>query len=139
MLLFIDHLHRHLTHPRHALHNVLLSLGIAGLLMAVDQFYTGNYQIYAAGAIPTVSYNKRLTVLPEPVVDANGKVIRSSALDDDGNQVLMPAINSVHGVCYIRGTDMWDVKNHRVCLTAEPVCRTIKGLVIGCESKQIIR
>lgn len=139
MATFIDHAHRHLTVGKHVMHNVLLALGVAGILMAVDQFYTGNYLIYAAGQIPRVSYNSRLTVLPEPAVDVNGKLIKSIALDDDGNQVLIPATNSVHGVCYIRGTDMWDPKNHRVCLTAEPVCRTIKGWVIGCESKQIIR
>ena len=139
MSTFIHHAHRHLTHPKHLLHNVLLALGVAGLFMAVDQFYTGNYLIYAAGQTPKVNYNKRLTILPEPALDANGKVISPEALDDQGNQVLMPATNSVHGVCYIRGTDMWDPANHRVCMTAEPVCRTIKGWVIGCETKKIIR
>lgn len=101
----------------------MLSIGVAGLLMAVDQFYTGNYQILAAGQMPAHT----LSVLPESIYKVEG-------LPD-----LVPATNSVGGVCYMKGTDMWDVRNHRTCMTGEPVCRTIKGVVIGCESKRIIR
>ncbi len=120
----VDHLHKHLTHPKHLLHNMLLSVGVAGLLMAVDQFYTGNYQTLAAGQMPV----NNLTILPESMYS-----------DDKALKNLIPATNSVRGVCYIQGTDMWDVRNHRTCMTGEPVCRTIKGVIIGCESKRIIR
>lgn len=122
MSTFIDHLHMHLTHPRHLAHNVLWSLGVCGLLMAADQFYTGNYVSIAAGQLP----ENRITLLPE--VDHS----------EDSLQ-LIPAINSVRGVCYIKGTDMWDAHNHRVCQTGEPVCRTVHGYIVGCETKKIIR
>ena len=171
MYTIVDHLHKHLTHPKHLLHNVLLSIGVAGLLMAVDQFYTGNYQLLAAGQMPAHT----LTILPERMnaedsdnsqdADASGMTYKDQALKNLNNNIsatnytdsakvgvlangiykvaglpdLVPATNSVRGVCYIKGTDMWDVHNHRTCMTGEPVCRTIKGVVIGCESKRIIR
>ena len=152
MYTLVDHLHRHLTHPKHLLHNVLLSIGVAGLLMAVDQFYTGNYQILAAGQMPAHT----MSVLPESIYSEENKNNEDIASTNytDSNKVgvlangvykvaglpdLVPATNSVRGVCYIKGTDMWDVHTHRTCMTGEPVCRTIRGVVIGCESKRIIR
>ncbi len=87
--------------------------------MAADQFVSGAYVTLAAGEIPVQEFS----ILP--VKDKPFKLI--------------PATNSVHGVCYISGTDMWDVKNHRVCTSGEPVCRTLHGYVVGCESKIIIR
>lgn len=153
MYTLVDHLYKHLTHPKHLLHNVLLSIGVAGLLMAVDQFYTGNYQILAAGQMPAHT----LTILPENIYSEDNKnqnndadgisytnsnkagVLVNGIYKVAGLPDLIPATNSVRGVCYIKGTDMWDVRNHRTCMTGEPVCRTIKGVVIGCESKRIIR
>ena len=117
---FIDHLHRHLTHPKHLAHNILLAVGICGVWMAADQFVSGAYVSLAAGVIPAQEFS----ILP---------------VSRDGAMKLLPATNSVHGVCYIAGTDMWDVKNHRVCNSGEPVCRTLHGYVVGCESKIIIR
>lgn len=52
---------------------------------------------------------------------------------------LLPATNSVEGVCYIEGTDMSNPANHRACKTGEPVCQTFAHTVIGCESHRIIK
>lgn len=52
---------------------------------------------------------------------------------------LIPATNSIPGVCYIEGTDMWNPANHRACKTGEPVCQTEAKTIIGCETHRIIK
>lgn len=52
---------------------------------------------------------------------------------------LIPATNSIPGVCYIEGTDMANPANHRACKTGEPVCQTAAKTIIGCESHRIIK